>query len=149
MTELAHIRNDQILRRYSGDPPKGWVEWQDGSKTSPPLAGLTNGTERVVVIERVINDTSTTAFKVRTVTETIEANRVLIQTDIRDKTQAEIDAEAASERQDELSRATRLNSLDRAQFEMIFDMENRIRTLEGRPTVTKQQFINYVEGKMQ
>lgn len=149
MTELAHIRDGQIVRRYSGDPPKGWVEWLDGSKTSPPGAGLSNGAEKVVLIERVTNDTSTTEFTVSATTELIEANRVLVTTDIRDKTQEELDAEGAIRREKELARVLSLNSLDRAQFELIFELANRVRALEGGQPYTKQQFISHVEGKMQ
>lgn len=147
MTELAHIRNDQIHRRYSGDPPKGWVVWLDGTQTSPPLAGLSNGTERVIVIERVTNDTSTTSETVKTTTTTIEANRVLIQTDIRDKTQAELDAEAEAIK-DRAEQVLNITPEFKALATVVFELVNDVRGLKGQNPVTERQFKTALRSKM-
>jgi hypothetical protein len=40
----------------------------------------------------------------------------------------------------------RIGTVDRVMFEMMFNHENRIRTLENRTTITKAQFIGYIKG---
>ena len=41
-----------------------------------------------------------------------------------------------------------VSGIDKAQFEAILDHENRIRALEGRPAVNRQQLINWVKDRV-
>jgi hypothetical protein len=100
-----------------------------------------------VVQEKQNNSTS--AFVVEEVGEfEIQADRVYRLTVVRDKTQAEKDADTQLQSQIEMNRVRDLNTLERAQFEMIFELANRVRVLEGEAPYTKQQFTNYVAGKL-
>ena len=65
---------------------------------------------------------------------------------VRDKTQAELDAEQAEldERADDLENEKGVSAKDKTLFRILFDQENRIRTLEGQPTITRQQFMQAV-----
>lgn len=85
---LAHIRNGSIIQRYAGE--KGWMTLEDGRKASPPVAGFIDGNDRVVPVEAETTDTSTGPDIVTTRTTTVEADRVLDATLIRDMTAQEI-----------------------------------------------------------
>lgn len=77
-------------------------------------------------------DTSTSPDVVTTVNApVIEAARVYIRTDVRDKTAQEIDDEADAEAVLDLSRKT---------GKALFTLANRIRALEGDPPYTVAQF---------
>ena len=69
---------------------------------------------------------------------TVEAERVTRVWTVRDKTAAEIDAEKEGY----------LNDLERLGFEIDFDHENRLRVLEGRPTVTAAQFRAALKARL-
>lgn len=60
----------------------------------------------------------------------IGAEAVTESRSVRAKTTAEIDAE----------KLQRVNALDLLVFRVLFDHENRLRVLEGRPSVTPAQF---------
>ncbi len=88
-------------------------------------------------------DTSTGPDKVVSAwVETVEAARLLRTRTIRDKTAGEMDAED----QARVDRLASVSGIDRAQFLIAFNHENRIRTLEGSPSVTKAQFKTAVKG---
>lgn len=72
---LAHIRNNEIIKRYPSE--KGWIILENGDKTSPPVAGYINGNDKIVPFEEVTIDNSTTSRTKSSVVETVEANRVL------------------------------------------------------------------------
>ncbi len=74
--------------------------------------------------------------------ETVEVARLLRARTIRDKTAGELDAED----QDRVDNLASMSGINRAQFLIAFNHENRIRTLEGAPSVTKAQFKNAVKG---
>ncbi len=96
----------------------------------------------VPVVEET-SDTSTGPDKVVSAwVVTVEVDRLLRARTIRDKTPAELDAEDQA-RVDSLAS---LSGIDRAQFLIAFSHENRIRTLEGAPPVTKAQFKTAVKG---
>jgi hypothetical protein len=44
--QLAHVRNGEVIRRYSG--AKGWVDLADGRKVSPPVLGFKDGPDEIV-----------------------------------------------------------------------------------------------------
>jgi hypothetical protein len=57
---------------------------------------------------------------------------------VREKTAQEIDDEKTS----------RVNSYDRLAFEIAFDMENRVRVLEGRASVTRAQYRTALKARL-
>lgn len=84
---LAHIRSGSILKRFD-NPAK--ITLEDGRRVHSPPAGFVDGADKVVSIEAETTNTSTGPDIVRTVTETVEADRVLVATTIRDMTAQEI-----------------------------------------------------------
>ncbi len=89
----------------------------------------------VPVVDEV-TDTSTGPDKVVSPwIETVEVARLLRTRTIRDKTAGELDAEDQA-RVDALLLES---GVTRAQTKTLFDHENRIRVLEGRPEVTVEQ----------
>ena len=135
---LAHIRNGQIIRRYGES--KGWVELENGSKASPPVAGFVSGNDKIVPIVEEITDTSTGPDTLSTRTETVEADRVLVATAIRDMTAQEITA------RDNANKDGEANSVQDVLIKVITNHENRIRTLEARPEVTEAQVRTFLRG---
>ena len=96
----------------------------------------------VPVVEETA-DTSTGPDRVVSAwVETVEVARLLRARTIRDKTPAEIDAEDQT-RVDSLAC---VSGIDRAQFLIAFNHENRIRTLEGVSVITKAQFKTALKG---
>ena len=91
MIDRAHVQNGKIIRRLSGE--KAWLDLADGSKASPAVIGFESGPDKVVSVEYETQDNSTGPDAVKTVTETVEATRVLILTTIRDKTSEELATE--------------------------------------------------------
>lgn len=41
-----------------------------------------------------------------------------------------------------------LDSVDQLAFKLIFTQENRLRVLEGKPKITKAQFIQFIKGQL-
>lgn len=132
---LAHIRNGEIIKRYASE--RGWVALEKGGYASPPVAGFVHGNDRIVPIEEVTDDRSTTENKVTTVTTTVEETRCLVTRTIRDKTAQELDAEKdvmiASESDVLLAKA-------------LFQVVNQIRSLQSQPALTGQQFRTWLKG---
>ena len=96
----------------------------------------------VPVVEEV-TDTSTGPDKVvGPWVETVEVARLLRSRTIRDKTAGELNAED----QIRVDNLASLSGISRAQFLIAFNHENRIRTLEGVPSVTRAEFKNAVMG---
>ncbi len=90
----------------------------------------------VPVVEEV-TDTSTGPNKVVSAwVETVEVARLLRARTIRDKTAGELDTEDA----DRVDRLLLDSGVMRALAKVEFDHENRIRALEGMPSVTATQF---------
>lgn len=114
---------------------------------APPLArgDLAPGKPWWVPLVTEVSDTSTTPHTVREVVITIEEARVLRSVTIRDKTAQEIDADRTAIVDGRFAAA---GSIDRALAEIVFEQENRIRALEGRPAVTAAQFKTYIKNKM-
>lgn len=98
----------------------------------------------VPVVEEVSDDSTGSA---PTVTEpwveTAEADRLLRSRTIRDKTAAELDAMDDSTADRAFSGVGRI---ERALGRALFDHENRLRALEGRPAVTAGQFKTALKG---
>ncbi len=94
-----------------------------------------------IVVETA--DTSTGPDKVVSPwVETVEVARLLRARTIRDKTAGELGAED----QTRVDNLASVSGIDRAQFLIAFSHENRIRTLEGAPPVTKALFKTAVKG---
>lgn len=93
---LAHIRDGKIIRRYPA--ATGWVDLADGRRVSPPVAGFTDGPDRIVALVTETIDNSTRAETVTTRETVVEKDRVLDRTvtkDVpRDRLVAEVKAEA-------------------------------------------------------
>lgn len=132
---LAHIRNGQIIKRYS--EPKGWVALENGGYASPPVAGFVNGNDRVVEIQEVTEDQSTGDNKVTTSETVVTADSCTITRTIRDKTAQEISAE-----QDALI----LSESDVILGKAIFQLVNEVRALKSQQPITKAQFLTYLKG---
>ena len=132
---LAQIRNGEIIKRFGSD--RGWFQLEDGRWCSPPVAGFTDGNDKIVPIEEVTEDTSTGSEKVSQFTQTVEADRVLIATTIRDKTEQELESS-----KDVLV----LDQADQVLGRVVFMLVNDIRELKGQQPVTKQQFLAYLKG---
>ena len=88
MSERSHIRNGVRLATFSSE--KGRVQLENGGFVSPLVIGYVNGNDKIVEVVRETQDTSTGPDIVTTRTETVEANRVHILTEIRDMTAQEI-----------------------------------------------------------
>lgn len=141
MTARAHIRSGEIIRRYSGE--RGWFQLENGDSVSPPVIGYENGNDKIVAVETATVDNSTPgAETVSTGATTVEANRVLITTTIRDKTIQEITAE----------RDAALAELDtqRRDLQMAVNLHVKEATAimfmlakQITPSLTLQQFANY------
>lgn len=89
MTERAHIRSGQVIRFYADE--RGYMTLATGENISPIVLGYDNGTDKVVPVERETDDTSSGPDIVTTRSQTVEADRVHILTEIRDMTAQEID----------------------------------------------------------
>jgi len=142
---LAHIQNGTLIRTYNEG--KGRVTLADGDTVSPPVAGYINGPDKIVPIVEETQDTSTGPDTVTERSETVEADRVFRLTTIRDMTQAEIDTRNAQRETRELSQSDRYGII-RALARATFEQENRLRTLEGRPTITAQQFRDWIKSQL-
>lgn len=92
MIDRAHIRNGEIIKKFIGE--KGWITLADGSKVSPVTIGFESGDDKVVPVEFVTVDNSTSEKTFKDKKTTVESGRVLITTTIRDKTKKENDKEA-------------------------------------------------------
>jgi len=130
---LAHIRSGAIIKRFSEE--RGWMTLEDGRQVSPPVEGFTDGNDAVVPIVEETVDNSTGPNVVRNQEEIVEASRVLRRTTIRDMTAQEID--------EQLDRRA---SVQDVLLKVITNHENRIRTLEARPSVTEAQVKDYLKG---
>lgn len=133
---LAHIRNGAVIKRFSSE--RGWLTLEDGRYVSPPVEGFVDGNDRVVPVVEETVDNSTGPDVVRSRTETVEADRVLRTTTIRDMTAQELD-----------DRLTAEANIQRVLLKVITNHENRIRTLESRPQVTEAQVRDYLKGLLQ
>ena len=135
---LAHIRNGQIIRRYGES--RGWVKLENGSAASPPVAGFVSGNDKIVEIVEEVTDTSTGPDVIRLRTETVEADRVLVATSIRDMTAQEITS------RDEVNKDSEAGSVQDVLIKVITNHENRIRALESLPAVTEAQVRTFLRG---
>ena len=146
MTDRVHIRNSQIIRKYAGE--KGKVFLEDGNVAMPVVLGYTNGDDKVVPYEVITNDTSTGADVVRADTGDIVApdnTGVARIITIRDKTQAELDAEAEAQKENALDALEESNSRDKALAQAILQLTNNVRALEGKQPITATQFRDYLK----
>lgn len=143
---IAHIRNGAVIKRYSEE--KGWVTLEDGRMMSPPQVGYVDGNDKIVPVVDEVQDTSTTGNTVKTVGAwEVQADRVYRLTTIRDKTQAELDAEAQANldvAEENLDITPEFRALATAVFELV----NDVRGLKGQQPVTAQQFKTYLRSKM-
>lgn len=131
--KVAHVRNGEIIRQYSNG--KGWVDLEDGSRMSPPVVG-TYGNDKIVPVVEETNDTSTGTVDV-VITDTrfqVEADRVYRLRTIRDKTQAELEADEDDRTAEDLQRKT---------GKALFRLANEIQSLKGQAPLTVDQFKNW------
>lgn len=84
MTEVAQIRNGEVVARYIEGP--GRIVWQSGDMTMPIVAGAASpdGSERTLPIERVVDDQSTRPPHQTTISLLVEADRVVETVTITD-----------------------------------------------------------------
>jgi hypothetical protein len=80
--KLAHIRSGEIIRVYPDS--NGRVLLENGDTVSPPVAGYINGNDRIVPVEEMTVDNSTTTRTASTSVETVEDDRVLRTMNITD-----------------------------------------------------------------
>jgi len=144
MADRAHIRNGQIIRRYNGE--RGRVNLENGQVAMPVVLGYESGNDKVVPYNTVTNDTSTGSDVVRSVDVVVGADEVTETITIRDKTQAEIDAEIAAAQETAMDALEESNSRDKALAQAIFRLANDVRALEGKQPITGAQFRAYLKG---
>ena len=147
MTDRAHIRNGQLIRKYEGEKGKVLLE-KMGEVAMPVVIGYVNGNDKVVPYKVVTKDTSTGADTVRTTAVVVGAKAVTETVTIRDKTAQEIEDEAAAEKDAELSFVDRDRSSDKALAQAIFRVINAVRALEGKQPLTAAQFKTYLRSLM-
>jgi len=146
MTDRVHIRNGQIIRKYTGE--KGKVLLEDGNIAMPIILGYTNGNDAIVPYVTLANDTSTGTDTVTTKDVVIGTDEVTETTTIRDKTPAEIADDVEAVQQSELNGLDRQNSIIKAFGSVIFQLTNDVRTLKGQETITPAQFRSHVKSKL-
>ena len=139
MIDRALVRNGAVIRKYSGE--KGWVILEGGGKVSPPVLGYTNGNDNIVPVVEETNDTSTGSDIVTTRVETVEADRVLVVTTIRDMTAQELDEDKTNRAVSEADMV--LGEIQRRAMNLLFSLA-KVNT----PSLTVQQFLNAFEGSM-
>lgn len=93
-------------------------------------------------------DTSTQKYRNTVEVVTIEPTRYLIQTQITDKSQAEIDAIIAEEQENSAQSIEVDNSIAKALAYALFEVVNDVRVLKGQGTITPTQFKAYLKSKM-
>ena len=97
-----------------------------------------------VVYENI--DNSVTPKTTITVNKIIEQDRYLIQSITRDLTQTEIDGQTEVHKNDALLKLDKELDVTTAMFKVLFNLNNRVRVLEGRAPETlltfKQNFRN-------
>ena len=135
---LAHIRNGAIVKRFNEG--KGWFQLEGGEWVSPPVSGFTNGNDKIVPIVEETTGVAPSPDTVRTRTETVEADRVYVETNYRAMTAQEITD------RDEAAKDGEANSLQSVLLKVITNHENRIRALESRPSVTEAQVRAFLRG---
>ena len=98
-----------------------------------------------VPIEVEVDDTSTGPDRVVSAwVETVEAARLLRSRTIRDKTAAELAAEDTAQ----VGRLLADSGIDRALARMIFNINNRVRSIEGGGPLSVAQFKAALRGLM-
>ena len=131
--DRAHVRNGQIIKMFNG--PSGYLVVEDGRKTDVSRIdiGWSLGNDRLIAVVEEVQDTSTgTIGVVKTDTGyQLEADRVYRLITIRDKTQAELDADADKEATQDLEFKT---------AKAHFRLANEIRELKGQQPLTVAQF---------
>lgn len=146
MTDRAHIRGGQIVASYSGE--KGWLTLEGGDKVSPVVIGFANGNDRVVAITRQTVDNSTGPDVVKETATDVSDSGVTITTTIRDKTQAEIDAQQTAEIDAALDAVQKNRSGLKALAEGLFIAYNEAREAGGKAAITKQQYLTWLRGRL-
>jgi len=145
MIDRALVRNGAVIRRYSGE--KGWVVLEGGGKVSPPVLGYTNGNDKIVPVVEETNDTSTGNDIVTTRVETVEADRVLVVTTIRDMTAQEL-ADRTTEQLDNATQQLGVDPALKALAQAVFEILNDVRTLSNQGPITKAQFVAWLRDRM-
>lgn len=84
---LAHTRSGSLVKSFN-NPAQ--ITLEDGRRVHSPAAGFVDGNDKVLPIENETTDTSTGPDTITTRTTTVEANRVLVATIVRDMTAQEI-----------------------------------------------------------
>ena len=134
--DRAHVRNGQIIKMFNG--PSGYLVVEDGRKTDVSRIdiGWSLGNDRLIAVVEEVQDTSTgTIGVVKTDTGyQLEADRVYRLITIRDKTQAELDADADKEATQDLEFKT---------GKAMFRLANEIQALKGQQPLTVAQFKNW------
>ena len=150
MTERAHIRNGVKLAMYVDE--RGRVKLENGGFVSPLVIGYINGNDKIVEVVRETDDTSTGPDIVTTRTETVEANRVHILTEIRDMTAQEIDdrdnARAVSEADQALAQLSKhIMALQFKHLTGLFNLTNMVRANNSQAALDSATFLTALEGQ--
>ena len=121
------------------DPADAIVSELDERFVDPSVS--TKDGYRWLIVEVVREDTTTQSEWVVTDPPVIEvlADRVRKTITTRDMTSAEIDTVKTN---------IVMASVDELQFRHLFNLENRVRTLEGKSTITKEQYRNALKGML-
>lgn len=142
MADRGHIRFDGqdwiVQKKYNGE--KGGYRLEDGTtRASPVIIGDIYGNDRIVAINSVTNDTSTTDMTVSTTTETVDETQILRTTDIRDMTAEEIDDAETLTAASEWVRLQNDPNLW-VQLDWMWQMQNEINVIAGNPTILKTEY---------
>lgn len=127
MTRFACIKNNDFFH-----PEK--FRHLDAQPPDLPLKGLTWLPAPVVPVPSYDPETHVLEGP----TYIIGPTEVTEQWTVREKTAQEIDD----------AKTARVNEYDRLGFEIAFDMENRVRVLEGRASVTRAQYRTALKARL-
>ena len=127
---ITRALQDTGKRKVFSITPPGPSELAD---TKPYWVPYTNTLDDQSVTSETITEAPVT---------TVYADRVETIRVRRDLTAQELDTKDTNA----VNSLASVNSLDRAQFQMIFQMYNEIRDLRSRSPITVQQFKDYLKG---
>lgn len=144
MPALAHIRSGQLIRQYRPSPDgayRGWVDLENGQRTSPPVDGMVNGNDKIVPVVEETQDTSTGPDTVKSDSGyQVEANRVYRLISIRDMTAQEIADRL-------LARASNAAGGDLAKLlKLIMSGQFAIVKQLNGGTLTVNQYLNWLDN---
>lgn len=123
--QYAEVRNGQVVGIRNYATPPEFVKIIDGAPVIRPLIDVRAPYNGVTHVEEgpVID---------------IKPDKVTRTWTTRLKTPEEIDAE----------KTRQVDRVERLFFEVLFDLANQVRALQGNPALTVTQFKTYLKGKL-